>query len=151
MSVAEANKVWRYFWLIAHIIILIISGNLVSGYLSLHNHARLITPDFLQGAERLYLKVVTESAKDPHTVAGPSFFFHQTIPPGPLIHGRKPFWILIEFAEIWSISEHKNRACGVRNRMHENFLLGSPFKFIYFFRGGVVQFGNINVFDRYSL
>jgi hypothetical protein len=23
----------------------------------------------------------------------PSFFFHQTIPPGPLIHGQKPFWI----------------------------------------------------------
>jgi hypothetical protein len=25
----------------------------------------------------------------------PSVFFHQTIPPGPLIHGLKPFWILL--------------------------------------------------------
>jgi hypothetical protein len=31
------------------------------------------------------------------------------------------------------------------------FLLGSPFKFIYFFSGGVGQFGNIYVFDRCSL
>jgi hypothetical protein len=37
------------------------------------------------------------------------------------------------------------------HRMHENFLLGSPFKFIYFFSGGVDQFGNIYVFVRYSL
>jgi hypothetical protein len=34
--------------------------------------------------------------------------------------------------------------------MHENCLLGSPFKFTYFFSGGVGQFGNIYVFDRYS-
>jgi hypothetical protein len=31
------------------------------------------------------------------------------------------------------------------------FLLGSPFKFTYFFSGGVGQFANIFVFDRYSL
>jgi hypothetical protein len=29
--------------------------------------------------------------------------------------------------------------------MHGNFLSGSPLKFIYFFRGGVGQFGNIYV------
>jgi hypothetical protein len=38
------------------------------------------------------------------------------------------------------------------HHMHENFLLGSPFKFMHFFSGGVGQFGNISVFFyRYSL
>jgi hypothetical protein len=32
------------------------------------------------------------------------------------------------------------------HHMHEKFLLGSPFKFMYFFSGGVGQFGNISVF-----
>jgi hypothetical protein len=48
--------------------------------------------------------------------------------------------------------ERKNRACRVNDTACTNiFLLGSPFKFIYFFSGGVGQFGNINVFDKYSL
>jgi hypothetical protein len=33
------------------------------------------------------------------------------------------------------------------HRMHENFLLGSPLKFIYFFRGVVGQFGNMFLID----
>jgi hypothetical protein len=47
-------------------------------------------------------------------------FFPKTIPLGSLIHGLT----------------------------HENFLLGSSFEFLYFFSGGVGQFGNIYVFDR---
>jgi hypothetical protein len=46
------------------------------------------------------------------------------------------------------VFERKNRACGVNYTAFTNFLLGSPFKFIYFFSGGVGQFGT---FDRSSI
>jgi hypothetical protein len=70
-------------------------------------------------------------------------FFHQTIPPPlPLIHRLKIFEFCFEFAEIWSIFERKIRACEVNdNNMKINFLLGSPYKFIYFCRVGVGQSG----------
>jgi hypothetical protein len=35
--------------------------------------------------------------------------------------------------------------------VHAVSLLGSPFKLIYFFRSRVGQFGNIYVFNRFSL
>jgi hypothetical protein len=37
------------------------------------------------------------------------------------------------------------------DQFYEICLLGRPFKFIYIFSGGIGQFGNIYVFDRYSL
>jgi hypothetical protein len=61
------------------------------------------------------------------------FFFHQTIPPGPLIHGLKPRY---------------DRFSNARHRIYANFLLGSPFK--CFCSGGLGPFGNIDGFDIYS-
>jgi hypothetical protein len=43
-------------------------------------------------------------------------FFHQTIPPWPLIQRLKPlFKFCFEFAEIGSIFEGKNRVCSIND------------------------------------
>jgi hypothetical protein len=60
-------------------------------------------------------------------------FFHQRIPPGPLIHGLKPFWILLRI--LRDMIDFRTQKSCMRcqwHRMHENLLLDSPFKFKYF-------------------
>jgi hypothetical protein len=46
-------------------------------------------------------------------------FFHQTIPTGPLIHGLKPFWILLRIRRDMIDFERKNRACGVNDTAYK--------------------------------
>jgi hypothetical protein len=60
--------------------------------------------------------------------------FHQTIPPGPLIHMLKPFWILLRIRR------------DMIDFRTQKFFSGSPFKLIYFLVGGVGQFVNIYMF-----
>jgi hypothetical protein len=69
------------------------------------------------------------------------------MPPGALIYRLKPFWIRRSMIEF-----RKQKSCiwCQWHRMHKDILLGSPFKFIYFFKGGVGQFANLYVFAKSS-
>jgi hypothetical protein len=69
----------------------------------------------------------------------PSVFFIKQYPLGPWFTGLKPFWILLWIRR--DMIDFRTQKLCMR-------CLG-PFKFLYFFSGGVGQFGNINVFDRY--
>jgi hypothetical protein len=60
-------------------------------------------------------------------------FFHQTIPPGPLIHGLTPFGILLRYRRDM-IDFRTQKSC-------KNCLFGSPFGC-----GGVGQYGSIYMF-----
>jgi hypothetical protein len=62
-------------------------------------------------------------------------FFHQTIPPGPLIHGLKPCWILLRVRrDMLDFRTQKSCMQFQWHRMHKKFFLGSPFKFIFFLK-----------------
>jgi hypothetical protein len=54
----------------------------------------------------------------------PTVFFHQIIPPGPLIHGLKPFWILLQIRRVM-IDFRTQKSC-MRcqwHRMHKHFFV----------------------------
>jgi hypothetical protein len=70
------------------------------------------------------------------------WFFHQTIPPGPLIHRLKPFWILLQICrDMINFRTWKLCMWCQWHRMLEKIFLGSPFKFISFLSGGVGHSG----------
>jgi hypothetical protein len=63
-----------------------------------------------------------------------------------------PFWIRLRIRrDMIDFRPQKSCMRCQWHCMHEKFLLGSPFKFICYGSGGLDQFGNIYVFDRYSL
>jgi hypothetical protein len=75
----------------------------------------------------------------------PSVFFYQTIPPGTLIHGLMPFWNMLRIFRD-TIDFWMQKFCMQCQWYDMQEKLGSPFKFVFFFLGGLGRFGNIYVF-----
>jgi hypothetical protein len=80
-----------------------------------------------------------------HEIFDPRFFSLNNTPWAPDSRAKASLILLRIRRDMIDFRTQKSCMRCQWHCMHENFLLGSPFKFIYFFSGGVGQFGNIYV------